>query len=168
MGSYEMPTQSMSSTVIYDTATIQVCAGDSVTLTYNSGMYADEMGGYITDGGGNIVYLIEDMDNLSSGAVLATLPEPCPSCMAPTAVTVDTITPYEITIHWTAGGSETEWNISVNDSLISNVTANPYTITGLDQYTLYSISVAALCSDDGVSGYSLPISVRTAVATAWL
>ena len=167
MGSYEMPSQNMYSTVIYDTTTIQVCAGDSVTLTYNSGSYADEMGGYITDGGGNIIYLIEDMDNLSSGAVLATLPEPCPSCMAPTAVTVDTITPYEITIHWTAGGSETEWNISVNDSLISNVTANPYTITGLDQYTLYSISVAALCSDDGVSGYSLPISVRTAVACPW-
>ena len=146
---------------------VQVCSGDSVNLVYVSGSYPGEMGGTVTDGGGNIVFTIADMASHSNGDVLATVLNPCPACMAPTAVTVDTATVDEITLHWTAVGEESSWNIMVNDSLISGVTTNPYTITGLEQYTLYSLSVAAVCSDDGVSGYTLPVTVRTAIACPW-
>jgi hypothetical protein len=74
-----------------------------------------------------------------------------PSCPKPTAITVDTVTETTAQVSWTAGGSETEWEVSytVNDETVTETTNdNPYTITGLSASTYYVIpfSVKAICS----------------------
>ncbi|MBR0170684.1 MAG: fibronectin type III domain-containing protein [Bacteroidales bacterium] len=88
------------------------------------------------------------------------------SCPAPTALAVDTIEPTSITVHWTAG-EETQWVLSVNGNMIDNVTTNPYTITGLDQYTYYDIAVYAICGDGDTSFASSTIHVRTTYSCPW-
>ena len=74
-----------------------------------------------------------------------------PSCMYPTAITLGTVTETTAQVSWTAGGTETEWEVSytVNDLTVTETTNdNPYTITGLSASTHYVIpfSVKAICS----------------------
>ena len=87
-------------------------------------------------------------------------------CHVPTALTVDSVAPTEITIHWTDHG-ENEWAILIGDSLIDNVTSNPYTITGLEQYTQYTISVYAICDEGDTSIASSSVSAQTTVSCPW-
>ena len=89
------------------------------------------------------------------------------TCSAPTAVTVDYVMPTAITLSWTPGGNETEWIIALGDSLIESVTSTPYTITDLEQYTQYTMSVYAVCSSDDTSFASQPVTVRTTVSCTW-
>ena len=145
-----------------DTIPIQVCDGVPVTLTFTEGNYPDEIGGIVVDGGGSIIFTISNMDNLSDGATLATVAEPCPDCIAPAGLTVDTTAPTEITVHWDAG-SASEWILGVGDSLIEGISTNSFTITDLEQYTLYSIVVYAICDNGDTSAASLPVTARTTV-----
>ena len=89
------------------------------------------------------------------------------TCPAPYAIVVDTIEPFAATIHWTAGGEETAWNIYVNDSVITGVTTNPYTISGLEQYTYYNIAVKGICGIGDTSLASSSITIRTTIACPW-
>lgn len=82
------------------------------------------------------------------------------TCPQPTNLVVDSSTTESITISWTAGGTESEWLVSVNDSAFS-VTNNPFTITDLLPRTPYTIGVAALCSSDDTS-FTTTITGRTA------
>ena len=82
-----------------------------------------------------------------------------PSCPQPTHLTVDSVTSTEIYLSWYAGGEESEWVVTVNDSAFST-TDNPLTLTNLSLNTLYTIGVSALCSVDDTS-FVTGISVRT-------
>ncbi|WP_055445089.1 choice-of-anchor Q domain-containing protein [Lacinutrix himadriensis] len=55
-----------------------------------------------------------------------------------------------VDVSWTAGGSETVWDISYNPTGTANFVnvanvSNPYTITGLDPNTIYDLIVRASC-----------------------
>ena len=89
------------------------------------------------------------------------------ACPAPTALAIDTITAHEITIHWTAGGDETAWNVYVNGNVIEGVTSNPYTITDLEQYSYYTLAVRAMCGGDDSSFLSSSIIAHTLIACPW-
>ncbi len=92
-----------------------------------------------------------------------------PSCLAPTAIAVTGKTPNTADITWTAGGSETNWNISwgapgytpeVGD-IGSDISSTPsYQITGLTPNTNYQVYVQADCGS-GMSIWSGPITVYT-------
>ena len=61
------------------------------------------------------------------------------------------------TLNWMAAGSETEWQICLNDdeNNLITVNTNPFTLTGLTPETQYTAKVRANCgSYDGVSGWS--------------
>ena len=82
-----------------------------------------------------------------------------PSCPQPTHLTVDSVATTEIYLSWYAGGEESEWLVTVNDSAFST-TDNPLTLTDLSLNTLYTIGVSALCSSDDTS-FVTSISTRT-------
>ena len=90
-----------------------------------------------------------------------------PDCVKPTALTVSNITGHTATLSWTAGASETAWQISLNDDEddIINVTENPYTLTGLSPVSDYTVKVRANCGgSDGVSEWTANASFSTTVS----
>lgn len=84
------------------------------------------------------------------------------SCQAPTALSTTNITSSTADVQWTAGGSETTWNVSwgtqgftPGDSDEINtvvVTSTDYQITGLNAHTNYDVYVKAIC-DEFQSGW---------------
>ncbi len=84
-----------------------------------------------------------------------------PSCFPPTELTVSYTggTTATAEVSWTSDA--TAWNIDVNGT-VTAVTKNPYTLTGLDLGTTYTVKVQAICGgDDGESEWSKPISFTT-------
>ena len=86
------------------------------------------------------------------------------ACPVPTALAYADVTTNSVVLSWTAGASETAWQICVNneeDDLI-DVTENPYTLTGLDPATTYSVKVRANCGDtDGNSQWTSAVLFST-------
>ena len=81
--------------------------------------------------------------------------EVIPTCPKPSLVTVTDLTSTSATISWTAGGSETSWEIAYGPSgfdpngtsaTVVTVTTNPYTVQNLTPATPYEFYVRALCS----------------------
>lgn len=89
-----------------------------------------------------------------------------PSCLAPTALTVveNSVTATSAQISWTAGGEEEAWIISWNDTEIT-VTENPYTLENLTPATIYTVEVAASCSETDTSHWSNTVSFITECVT---
>ncbi|MBQ3982312.1 MAG: hypothetical protein II633_00915, partial [Bacteroidales bacterium] len=83
---------------------------------------------------------------LISGALYAQN-SPCPS---PTAVTLDSITTYGVTISWTSGGTETLWELVIGDSTYYPTT-NSYTTNSLRGSTQYIVSLRAICAPGDTS-----------------
>lgn len=86
--------------------------------------------------------------------------EEIPNCDAPDDLAINGITTHGATISWTAGDSETEWQVYVfpEDSSMNEVT--PYsvqntptlTLTSLEVATVYQVYLRAVCP--GGTGYS--------------
>ncbi len=95
-----------------------------------------------------------------------------PSCPKPTAITVGTVTETTAQVSWTAGSSETEWEVSYTigeQTITETTTNNPYTITGLSASTHYVLpfSVKAICSATDESEYTnAELSFNTACGLA--
>lgn len=99
--------------------------------------------------------------------------EDIPDCNNPSAFTTDTVGTDIVTVSWTAGGTETKWNIEYgldgftqgSGTTIAEVT-NPYTITGLSAATAYDIYVQAICGEGKsatLSPWTGPLSVSTSL-----
>ena len=84
-----------------------------------------------------------------------------PDCVKPQQVELTFIKDNEVTVNWLAG-LETAWEIMINDSIIENVTTNPYKLTNLEQGTVYTVAVRALCDENSKSEWSLPATFQTA------
>lgn len=112
--------------------------------------------------------------NYGSGAIFVdnVAIEEAPSCMKPSAITVGTVTETTAQVSWTAGGSETEWEVSytIGDQTTTlTTTENPYTITGLSASTHYVLpfSVKAICSaTDESEVTSTELSINTVCGLA--
>ena len=83
-----------------------------------------------------------------------------PDCVKPQQVELTYPTENAVTVNWLAGLEEA-WEIQINDSVIENVTTNPYRITGLEQGTVYNVSVRAICDSEHKSDWSLPAKFQT-------
>jgi hypothetical protein len=87
------------------------------------------------------------------------------SCLPPGQLTVTNITTTSADLGWTPIGTETMWNIkygvpgfnpATEGTLISGVTSNPYTLSGLIMLTQYDFYVQADCGSGDVSVWSGP------------
>ncbi|MBQ7649199.1 MAG: choice-of-anchor J domain-containing protein [Paludibacteraceae bacterium] len=83
-----------------------------------------------------------------------------PDCVKPQQVEITYPTENAVTVNWIAGLEEA-WEIKLNDSIIENVTTQPYRITGLEQGTVYTVAVRALCDEESTSEWSLPTTFQT-------
>ncbi len=90
-----------------------------------------------------------------------------PSCMAPTGLAANATT-TSAELSWTANSGETAWTIyykkATDESYteVANVTANPYTLSGLDASSNYEFYVVANCSADDASEPSEMFTFATA------
>lgn len=97
--------------------------------------------------------------------------EETPSCLAPSSLNTANITVSGADLGWTAGGTETLWDIEYGASgftqgagtTISGVT-NPYSISGLSSNTAYDFYVRADCGGSGTSAWSGPYTFSTSCA----
>ena len=82
-----------------------------------------------------------------------------PSCMMPTDLAVNYTGGTEASISWTSDAEA--WNMRVNGVDVNGVITNPYTLTGLELATTYSVEVQANCGEDGTSEWSNAVSFST-------
>jgi len=90
-----------------------------------------------------------------------------PTCPEPTALVASNLQTNSADLSWTAGSTETTWNIEyklatdATWTLVSNVTTNPYTLPGLTTFSLYNWRVKAICGASDESTWSDASSFRT-------
>ncbi|MBC3845182.1 T9SS type A sorting domain-containing protein [Winogradskyella echinorum] len=101
------------------------------------------------------------------GPVLFTTLATCPEV---TDLTIDSFTDTSANISWTAGGTETDWEIIIQNegagfpssSGTATTTNNPHIASGLTQFTAYEVYVRANCGiTDGFSNWVGPVLFST-------
>ena len=104
MGTYSMPTQGLSNTVIYDTVAVHVCAGTPINLTWTAGAYDSEVYMDIANANNEIVFS-------GQGSNLSGLFLTLDSCNATVDMILDTLTVI----------------LSVNDATMGTISPAPGT-----------------------------------------
>ena len=91
-----------------------------------------------------------------------------PTCPQPTALTVVQATLNNAQLSWTAGGSESQWEIqygpqgfALGSGTIVPVTANPFTLTNLTPNSFYQVYVRAICTPGDSSYWTPPVAFNT-------
>lgn len=96
--------------------------------------------------------------------------EESPSCADVTAINVPSTTPNTADITWTAGESETSWDIAVAPITVEDPTGltfvssttNSKTVTGLDANTSYNVWVRSVCAGNDNGAWIGPVAFMTA------
>ena len=85
-----------------------------------------------------------------------------PSCLDPSAVSIDYVTTTSATIAWTDNNTTApqSWVIDLNGTEYEADT-NPFTIETLTSATSYTVKVKAICNDDDESAWSAEASFET-------
>ncbi len=99
-----------------------------------------------------------------------------PSCTAPSTLTASNITSSSADLGWTAGDSETVWDIEWGadgftqgmGTMIDDTSDNPYTLSGLMSNTAYEFYVRADCGAGDESTWTGPFDFTTTPATVAL
>ena len=82
------------------------------------------------------------------------------TCNVPTNLTATATAYNSADVTWTAGGSETAWNLQYKTAAATNwsanipVTTTSYQLTGLTAETAYQVRVQANCGNDGTSDWA--------------
>ena len=82
------------------------------------------------------------------------------SCPAPMGVIASTTTATTATLSWSPGGTETAWELVVDDE-IYYLTDTTYTVNNLEGNTIYDVSVRAICGS-GDTSFAANGTFRTA------
>ncbi|MDP5028400.1 MAG: fibronectin type III domain-containing protein, partial [Flavobacterium sp.] len=97
--------------------------------------------------------------------------EETPSCLEPTLFAFDTVGTDSVTVSWTAGAGETEWEYVIQAQGTGvpagagiSTTSNPLTISGLSSNTPYEIYLRAVCTLTEQSIWVGPFNVQTNIA----
>jgi gliding motility-associated-like protein len=93
------------------------------------------------------------------------------SCPEPTAVAISNATETTADVNWTAGGTETIWNLEWGTAgftpgtgtLETGLTATTFNLTGLTLGTSYDVYLVADCGGGSTSSLVGPITFNTAV-----
>ena len=91
-----------------------------------------------------------------------------PTCPKPTNLSTNNTTPNSADLSWTAGGTETSWNIeysftgfTLGTGSLSTIPVNNPTITSLNSGSNYDYYVQAVCDTNSTSIWSGPYSFAT-------
>ena len=91
------------------------------------------------------------------------------SCVEPTALNVLSVTNGSAQLSWANGGAEPQWQVQYGlngftlgtGTIVSPVTTNPYTLTGLTANTTYQYYVRGECSGPEFSSWAGPFTFKT-------
>lgn len=94
-----------------------------------------------------------------------------PNCLEPTDLSASNITDVSATLDWTAGASETLWDVEYgtdgftqgSGTIQNNISTNTYDLTGLTSNTDYQFYVRANCGGD-TSAWAGPFGFTTSCA----
>ena len=75
-----------------------------------------------------------------------------PMCRRVDNIRLRDVTTDSATVYWTRGGDETEWELSIGDS-IYYITDTLFNIHGLEGDTVYTVSIRAICSNGDTSSF---------------
>lgn len=150
-----------------NTINLPVCDGREIQFQYHIGVgntYPEENSWVIKDVNDEIVWEGQGSDGESDQNY--TVDCTIPTCAKPTAFAATNPGPHSIDLSWTENGTATQWQICVNGDETQPVTANtnPFTLTGLDPETGYTVKVRAYCDATDQSAWSSEISFITDVA----
>ncbi len=120
----------------------------------------------------NVVIVFKGTSNYGNGDAYIYLDDvaiaEAPTCSKPSGLTFESATTTTATLSWTAGGSETSWDIYYSTENVApttqtgtNTTANPATIEGLNASTTYYVWVRAHCTNEDQSDWAGGISFTT-------
>ncbi|MBO4875264.1 MAG: fibronectin type III domain-containing protein, partial [Bacteroidales bacterium] len=87
-----------------------------------------------------------------------------PTCLAPTALTVASYTANTATLTWTAGATESAWNLRYKadaDWTVIEDVESPYTLSGLASDTDYEVQVQANCGSGDLSEWTNSVEFYT-------
>ncbi len=95
-----------------------------------------------------------------------------PTCLEPTLLSASNITAFTADLSWTENNNATTWNIEYGPSgftqgqgtVVSGVTSNPYTLSGLSPNTDYDYYVQTDCGGGDTSAWVGPFSFTTFVS----
>ena len=94
-----------------------------------------------------------------------------PSCPDPTGLTASNVTSTSADLAWTAGGTETAWNVeygltgfTLGSGTLTSTTTPSYSMSGLSDNTSYDVYVQADCGSGNVSQWLGPLSITTSIA----
>ncbi|MBR5726029.1 MAG: choice-of-anchor J domain-containing protein, partial [Muribaculaceae bacterium] len=91
--------------------------------------------------------------------------EPLPPCSKPTGFAVTEVTNHTATFSWTSDADAWQLCINGDEANPIPVTTNPYTLTGLDAETTYTVKLRANCGgEDGVSFWTGEVRFTTEIA----
>ncbi|MBO7492281.1 MAG: fibronectin type III domain-containing protein [Bacteroidales bacterium] len=147
------------------TLPLTLCSGAPASLVFYSEYYSSECSITLYGPDGSLVLMQADMSNFSTYNFTPDCAGAPATCDAPTGLAVNNPGPTSATATWTAGGSETAWNVQYKTTTATswqNATANTtsYTMSGLTPNTQYQIRVQASCGDDN-SDWSNIVSFTT-------
>ncbi|MCE2840371.1 MAG: fibronectin type III domain-containing protein [Bacteroidetes bacterium] len=152
------------------TATIALCPGLATEIVLvTAGLYPEEKRFTIVDPFGVQVYALS-VATTPLPTTFGTFTSSCtpPACQVPSGLTASAVTTSGATIAWTAGGTETSWEVSIQAPGLGApsgngtvVTANPYVATGLTSNTSYQVYLRSVCSPTNKSTWIGPINIRT-------
>ena len=135
------------------TAHVMLCDNVSTALVWTEGNYDSECSFTVANPVGTVIYT---SSVLSSGS-LFTFTTDCNAmpltCDAPTNLNVSDVTDNSAIVTWTAGGSETSWDVeyklhSASQWQQSTVAQPSFNITGLTASSNYDVRVKALCDNN--------------------
>ncbi len=153
----------------YDTVMIALCDNQTTTLNWSEGDYDDEISIKVMGPDGTQVFYQYDLSTTSG--TLYTFTTDCSNapvtCNVPTGLAVNNPGQTTATATWTAGGTETSWNVqykAASASTWQSATANTtsYTMTGLTPSTAYQVKVQANCGSGNTSDWTTAVSFTTA------
>lgn len=75
-----------------------------------------------------------------------------PGCLPPVNLVLDSADATTLYVSWTPQGQESQWIVSVNDSVNYMVSDSAYAIMNLEPNTQYSVEVRAFCGSDTSMG----------------
>ncbi len=150
---------------------IPVDTGDILSFDYTEGSYSGE-NQYIVYDNNDVEVGNEGENGTTPGDIgdpnVPNGLEACAACASPTDVSTSNITTTQADISWTAGGTETAWNIeygatgfTIGSGTTLNLTTNPYTLTGLSPNTSYDLYIQADCGNGDTSIWEGPINFMT-------
>ena len=142
-----------------DSGTLTLC-GSYYQIIWQAGQYPGECSFTLSDNG-TVLYSNQAGSGLTDGQVLYTIGTLVP---APTNLTAGTPGMNSVVLNWTAGGSETSWQICVNGDESNLITANTnvdYTLSNLDLDTEYTVKVRAYINANSQSCWSDAVNFTT-------